>query len=224
MSSAKMMRNAAMWGSGLLQDNQKSLLSELGTGFEGAKGYLQQGTDLYGGLSQEGRGGLNRYQQLAQGGAGAMEALQQTPGYQFSYDQGLQALNRRRAAGGMLNSGNADTDAMKFGAGLASQTLNQERQAQIPLMNLYTQGIQGQAQGLQGLGGLTNDYYNSRAGVIDDTNKGIIDFGTQAFKATAQGKQQQQNNWMGGLNAATGLFGQAMGGGFGTAFGKKLFG
>lgn len=212
MSQASMMRNAAMWGADLINRNTGQVLGELGQGYDAAKGYLGQATGLYGGMREQGQGALSRYQQLAGGGQGALEALQQTPGYQFSYDQGMQALNRRRAAGGMLNSGNADTDAMQFGAGLASQTLGQERQAQIPLMNLYTQGTQGQASSYGNLGNLANDYYQGRAGVYDDANKSILDLGTQAFKATAQGKQNQMNNWMGAANSLVNLAGSYFGG------------
>lgn len=42
------------------------------------------------------------------------------PGYQYRLQQGNQALNRSQAARGMLNSGAALKEAMKFGQGLAS--------------------------------------------------------------------------------------------------------
>lgn len=58
----------------------------------------------------------------ADGNGRAVNAFQAGPGYQFTRDQGLEALNRRRAAAGMLNSGNADIDAMTWGTGLANQT------------------------------------------------------------------------------------------------------
>lgn len=54
------------------------------------------------------------------GQATARDAFTAGPGYSFNMDQGLEAINRRRAAGGMLDSGNADRDAQTFGAGLAS--------------------------------------------------------------------------------------------------------
>jgi hypothetical protein len=56
-----------------------------------------------------------------EGNARATGAFQAGPGYQFAFDQGMDALNRRRAAGGMLNSGNADVDAIRFGQGTANQ-------------------------------------------------------------------------------------------------------
>ena len=51
-------------------------------------------------------------------------SITSTPGYQFAYNQGLEAVNRTAAAKGMLGSGNRLYDLTKFGQGLASQTYN----------------------------------------------------------------------------------------------------
>lgn len=47
-----------------------------------------------------------------------------TPGYQFTYNQGLEAVNRTAAARGQLGSGNRLYDLTKYGQGMASQTYN----------------------------------------------------------------------------------------------------
>lgn len=52
------------------------------------------------------------------------ESVSSTPGYQFAYNQGLEAVNRTAAAKGQLGSGNRLYDLTKFGQGLASQTYN----------------------------------------------------------------------------------------------------
>ena len=52
------------------------------------------------------------------------ESVTSTPGYQFAYNQGLEAVNRTAAAKGNLGSGNRLYDLTKFGQGLASQTYN----------------------------------------------------------------------------------------------------
>ena len=52
------------------------------------------------------------------------ESVTSTPGYQFAYNQGLEAVNRTAAAKGQLGSGNRLYDLTKFGQGLASQTYN----------------------------------------------------------------------------------------------------
>lgn len=52
------------------------------------------------------------------------ESVTSTPGYQFAFNQGLEAVNRTAAAKGQLGSGNRLYDLTKFGQGLASQTYN----------------------------------------------------------------------------------------------------
>jgi len=56
------------------------------------------------------------------GSAGELAALQNTPGYQFTQQQGNQALDRTAAAKGLLLSGGQLKDAMAYNQGLAQQT------------------------------------------------------------------------------------------------------
>lgn len=58
----------------------------------------------------------------AEGNAAARGAFDAGPGYNFTRDQGIEALNRSRNARGMLNSGNTDIDALTYGTGLADKT------------------------------------------------------------------------------------------------------
>ena len=51
------------------------------------------------------------------------ESVSSTPGYQFAYNHGLEAVNRTAAAKGQLGSGNRLYDLTKFGQGLASPWL-----------------------------------------------------------------------------------------------------
>ena len=51
-------------------------------------------------------------------------SITSTPGYQFAYNQGLEAVNRTAAAKGQLGSGNRLYDLTNYGQGLASQTYN----------------------------------------------------------------------------------------------------
>ena len=48
-------------------------------------------------------------------------SIESQPGYQFAYNQGLEAVNRTAAAKGMLGSGNRLYELTKYGQGLASQ-------------------------------------------------------------------------------------------------------
>lgn len=245
MASAKGARTAAVWGTGVLQDNQRQVLDQLGQGFtqagnsltqgyDASKGFLGQAQQTYAGMQGNAQPGMARYAALTTGdGASQSAALAQTPGYQFSMDQGLQALNRRRAAGGMLNSGNADADAISFGSGLASQTLGAERQALMPYLGMYSQGAQGEA-GTYGQmannansyfgnqAAMTTDYFGNRASVYDDTAKNTVGLGTEALKAGDAAKSANQAMMMQGVNAAVGMLGSAMGGG-GGGF-TKMFG
>lgn len=98
--------------------------------------------------------------------------LQETPGYQFALQQGTQNLSRQKAAQGLLQSGNFATAVNQYSQGLASLTLEQERnrlasiaQMGAPftqstgqsfetqgsnLANLFMQNGAFQAQGTQG--------------------------------------------------------------------------
>ena len=48
-------------------------------------------------------------------------SIESQPGYQWAYNQGLEAVNRTAAAKGQLGSGNRLYDLTKYGQGLASQ-------------------------------------------------------------------------------------------------------
>ncbi|MCC7462093.1 MAG: hypothetical protein IT480_06470 [Gammaproteobacteria bacterium] len=48
-------------------------------------------------------------------------SFQASPGYQFAFDQGQQAVERARAATGNLASGNTLTELTRYGQGMASQ-------------------------------------------------------------------------------------------------------
>ena len=54
------------------------------------------------------------------GGTPDMSAFTASPGYQFRRDEGLRAIDRNRAARGLLNSGAADKARMTYGEGLAA--------------------------------------------------------------------------------------------------------
>ena len=203
MASARGARIGAMWGTQKLLDNQPVVLGELKQGYDTAQGYLGQAGDLYGGMTAQGQQGLDKYNALTLGsGADIQSALEGNSGYQFNLDQGLQALQRSRAAGGMLASGNTDTDTLAFAQGLAGQQLAAERAALNPYLSMYGQGIAGQAGVLGTQAGTATDYYTGRANVYDDTTKSIVGLGTEALKAGDAAKSQNQAN---AINIGTGL-------------------
>lgn len=238
MATAHGARTGAVWGSGLLLDNQPKVLGELQQGQNVAQGYLGQAGDLYKGMATLGQTGLGKYNDLTLGsGADIQKALEGNAGYQFNMDQGLQALQRSRAAQGMLASGNTDTDTLAFSQGLAGQQLAAERAALQPYIGLYQQGVGGQAGVLGQQAGSATDYFGNRASVLDNTTKSIVGLGTEALKAGDAAKNANQANAinigmglgklaLGGLGGGfTSLFGGtgAVSNGLGSAFGFSPF-
>ena len=61
-----------------------------------------------------------------------------TPGYQFDFNQGEQALQRQEAATGNLNSGTADIAAVQYGQNYATSTFNQYEQMLAQLSGANT--------------------------------------------------------------------------------------
>lgn len=72
-------------------------------------------------------------------------AVESTPGYQFNFGQGEQALQRQEAASGNLNSGTADINAVQYGQNYATSTFNQYEQilAQLSGANTGNPGTAG---------------------------------------------------------------------------------
>lgn len=132
----------------------------------------------------------------ATGTQAAQDAYTQGAGYQFNMDQGLQALERARSAGGMLSSGNTDTDAMKYASGLASQDYNSWLSN---LAGLSSQGLTA-ASGQSGVSTTLGDrLYGS------DATKAQIGWNTETGKGNADATALMNNYNVGGniLGAAT---------------------
>lgn len=95
--------------------------------------------------------GLNALGVNGQGGIDAARgAFQAGPAYDWNLNQGLEAINRRRAAGGMLASGNADRDAQNYGAGLASNEYDKWLQQLLGFTNPELSATGGAATGRAG--------------------------------------------------------------------------
>jgi hypothetical protein len=83
-----------------------------------------------------------------------MEGLAQTPGYQFTLDQGLKAVQSSAAARGLGMSGAAMRGAADYASGKASETYNQQLTNALNIntqgLNIYGKQLAGyQAQGAQ---------------------------------------------------------------------------
>lgn len=170
-----------------------------------------RGTDLY--LDALGANG-------AAGNTRATGAFQAGPGYQFALDQGLQALNRRRAAGGMLASDNADIDAIRFGTGLADQTYGDWLTRLGGLVNPELSATSGAASGQAGIQGglatLATNRSSDLTNLLGTTTSGLAG----ANNLQAQGEAAGARNLLG---LGSSILGIGTGGG-GTVGGNLLSG
>lgn|GEM_PF-4131369 len=115
------------------------------------QGYLGQLGDLYAPMTSAGKGAFDLYNDAigANGTAGqarATAAFQTDPGYQFSMNQALGAVQRSAASRGGLAGGNATAGILNTATGLADQAYGQ-------FVNRLGQGAQAYGQGLAGQGG-----------------------------------------------------------------------
>jgi hypothetical protein len=112
----------------------------------------------------------------ADGHARAQAAFNAGPGYAFARDQGIEALNRRRAAAGMLNSGNADIDALTYGTGLANQTYGswQDRLAGLinPELNATSTAATGRAGAASNIANVIGQDTAARLGLAQGVTAG----------------------------------------------------
>ncbi|KQP99724.1 hypothetical protein ASF59_09960 [Methylobacterium sp. Leaf121] len=203
--SGKAGRQAAIWGAQQLQQGETEAKDALDQGLGFAKEQYGKASGLFGNLADEYRGGAKLYQDaLGVNGADASTAARSAyttgAGYTFNMDQGLQALARARAVNGTLASGNADTDAMKFASGLASQDFNNWLSN---LSNLDTKrygAVSGQAGAETGLGNVGFQTGVAKAGISTDTAKGLAQVGQQGLMAGQQAAENRFGALMGGAN------------------------
>ncbi|MBB2959840.1 hypothetical protein [Methylobacterium sp. R2-1] len=203
--SGKAGREAAIWGAQQLQQGENEAKDALDQGLGFAKDQYGKASGLFGNLADEYRGGAKLYQDaLGVNGADASSAARSAyttgTGYTFNMDQGLQALARARAVNGTLASGNADTDAMKFASGLASQDFNNWLANLANLDTKRATAVSGQAGAETGLGNVGFQTGVAKAGVSTDTAKGLSTVGQEGLMAGQQAAENRFGALMGGAN------------------------
>jgi hypothetical protein len=170
-----------------------------------------------------------------EGNARATAAFQTTPGYELTKASDLEAINRRRAIGGMSASGNADQDTIDYvtkalyGTQYAPWLANLA-QAGREGGQYTTTAAGGQAGGYGSLASLGQQYAQNQVGVAGNVASGDV----AANNLQAQGEASGAKNLLGaGLSLASlammPLGGAAAGvagaGGFGsTLLGKGITG
>lgn len=128
------------------------------------------------------------------GNDAARARFQESPGYQFARDQGLQATERGINAGGMLASGNLLDALQKQGTGYAQQDWGNYLGRFAPLL---TGEQQNRISGAQGLGTMNahlgNTLNTSFMGQGDAANKAYTGIGDTTAAGLMAGQQASNN-------------------------------
>jgi hypothetical protein len=204
--------------SALLQQQQAQAAEAAISGYvnKNLTPYAQGGQQIFGQLQQQ-------LPQLTQAFQPTMAQLEQTPGYQFTLDQGLQTAQNGYAAAGLGKSGNALAGATQYAEGLASTTYQQQfqnymaqnLQAYNMLLGGSQLGAQAGAAGASTIGsaysgitqGLMQGTGNALAGASSAAQKGTLG-ATQALGTTASnlgglGAISQQPGYNGGQSLSS---------------------
>lgn len=211
-------------------DKNRALLSDylgkgtaaLDTGMAGSTGALGSARDTLAGLQAKYGAGTDLYMNaLGVNGADAAKAAQSAfttgPGYQMGVDAGLDAINRRRAAGGMLDSGNADLDALTFAQNGQNQQWNGWLQNLGGLVAPETNAATGVANTDMNLSNLYQNDATNRIGLYGNYTSGNASANNMQAAGEAAGAK---NLLSGGLSLATLGTNLAGGGGLGSLLRK----
>jgi len=212
--SGKAGRQAAIFQAQQLQQGLDQGNAALDTGYQRASDAYGQAATTFGNLANSYGAGSQLYQDAlgvngTEAANAARNSYQTSPGYSFNMDQGLQALDRTRAVNGTLASGNADTDAMKFASGLASQDYNNWLSN---LSNLDTKrygATTGQAGTYGALGNAAMQTGSAKANLAASTAAGIGQAGANGLMAGQQASANTFGALMGGANILGNLAGKA---------------
>lgn len=153
-----------------------------------------------------------QYQQLLNDPSAVQQMLgaqyQQSPGYDFQYNQAMNAANQAAAAGGYLGTSAHQMQAGQTATGLANQDY----------WNYYNANRDLFGEGLQGTQGFYDKGYDASGQLA--TNMGNT-YGSQANLAYTRG--QNKDNLMGSLlGAGIGAAGYALGGPLGGMAAKGI--
>lgn len=221
-------RNRALYqsyenrGMGFLDTGLSRSTGALNAGYDSAIGAYQPLATRYGAVSglYEDALGVNG----AAGNQRAVDSFQAGPGYQFALDQGNQAVERRRAASGMWDSGNTDIDLTRFSQGQANQEYGNwlsRLGAYVPLELQATGNIANASIGRgTGLAGMYSQDASDRIGLVGNTTSGMASANNQEAAGRSAGARNLLSAGMGIASLAAG----GLGGGFGGALGGALGG
>src|SRR5574343_1030261 len=196
-------------------------LGALDSGLTSSRGYLDNAGSIYSGLQDKYGAGPNPYlDALGVNGPDAAKAAQSSfttsPGYDAGIDAGLSAINRRRAGAGMLDSGNADLDAMTFAQNAQNQQWNGWLSNLGGLVSPEMSAASGTAGNMTNLSNLYQNDASNRIGLYGNVASGNIG----ANNLQAQGASQGARNLLGGALSLDGLGTNIFNGGGGSSLFK----
>lgn len=196
-------------------------LGYLDSGLTNSKGALDNAGGIYSGLQNKYGAGTDLYlNALGVNGSDAANTAQQSftkgPGYQAGIDAGIDVLNRRRASGGMLDSGNADIDAITFGQNAQNKEYNGWLDRLGGFVSPEMAAGAGAAGNQTNLANLYQSDAQNRIGLQGNVTSGNV--GANNYEAA--GASAGAKNALGGaLSLATLGTSLAGGGGLGSMFG-----
>lgn len=165
-------------------------------------GQAQPGANAYGDAAgANGPAGYDR----------AKANFQTNPGYQFQFDQGLQAIDRGAASRGMVTSGNTLNAEQQFGTGLADQSYKGYMAGLQPYLGQGTTAAQS-------LGYLGANQANQQNASFMGQGKAANEAQTGIGNAQASADLNNYNvsgNMFGALMGGAKLLAGGLGGGFG---------
>lgn len=121
-----------------------------------------------------GVGALNQLNQFLTPGFDATSAIQNTPGYQFQYDQGLDAGNRAAAAAGTLNSGGTVKAQTRYGQGYAQNAYQNQLNNLYKVAGLGEFATNNMGNNLLNIGGAQAQNAVNQNGVIQNGLGGLL--------------------------------------------------
>jgi len=214
-------KEAAEKNRAALATYQTQGLGALDSGLASSKGYLDNAGSIYSGLQDKYGAGTKLYlDALGVNGPDAAKDAQSSfttsPGYEAGIDAGLSAINRRRAGAGMLDSGNADQDAMTFAQNAQNQQYNDWLSNLGGLINPEVASASGTAGNMTNLSNLYQNDASNRIGLYGNVASGNI----AANNLQAQGASQGARNLLGGALSLAGLGTNIFTGGGGSSLFK----
>lgn len=211
-------KRAADANRGLASTYQTQGTGYINSGYDTARGDLTNALGAYAPLSalaQKFGGSIDTLNNAygvngAAGGQAAADAFRNSIYSNVSGKAGLDAINRRRAAAGMLDSGNADQDAQSFQTNLVNGQIGNWLSGLGGMSNNALSATSGAAGGQAGVYGGLGALATGRADDLTNLLGGATSANMSANNLQAQGEAAGARNLLG---LGTSLLGIGTGGG-----------